>query len=82
MGVPVGHSSEGLRYEDAAGENIPAIKSFMKEYRERGSGASAEHWQKLSVMQEVQPEHLRNTPHPVSVRNRSEEFFFKEDREV
>ena len=78
MRIPVGHTSKSLRYEDAAVKNIFAIKGFMKKYCKRIPGTSAELWQKLPVMQEVQPEHLRNTPYPVTVRNRSEEFFFKE----
>ena len=53
------------KHKDTAGKDIPAIKGFMNEHREGVPGASAELRQKLSVMQEVQPEHLRNTPHPM-----------------
>ncbi len=53
MRVPVGHATEGLRHKDTAGKDIPAIKGFMNEHRERVPGASAELRQKLSVMQEV-----------------------------
>jgi hypothetical protein len=72
MRVPVGHATEGLRHKDTAGKNIPAIKGFMKEYCKRIPGASAEFGQKPPVMQKVKPEHFRNTPYQVSVRNRSE----------
>ena len=82
MWIPVCHSTEGLRNEDSAGENIPAIKSFVKEYRKRIPGTPAELREKLSVMHEVQPEQLWSTPHPVPVRNRPEEFLLKEDYKV
>ena len=47
----------------------------MKEHCKRIPGASAELRQKLLVIHEMQPQHLRNTPHPMPMSNRSEEFF-------
>lgn len=65
------HALEGLGYKDAAGEDIIAIKDFMKKPCDRVPGASADLRQKHSVMQKVQAEHLRNAPYPVQVTNRS-----------
>ncbi len=78
MRIPVGHPTEGLRHKDATGGNIPAIKGFMKKHCDRVPCTSAELRQKLPVMHEMQPEHLRNTPYPVPVNNRPEELFLKE----
>jgi hypothetical protein len=82
MRIPVGHTSKSLWYEDATGKDTFAIEGFMKKYCKRIPGTSAELWQKLPVVQETQPEHFRNAPHPVPVRYRSEKLFFEEDCKI
>ncbi len=44
MEVPVGHSPEGLRYKNAAEEDIIAIKGFLKKHGDRVPGTPAELW--------------------------------------
>ena len=40
VGVPVGHASEGLEHEDAAGNNIFAFEGFMQENALRANGGA------------------------------------------